>query len=344
MKKGSIKALLLGVTITATVGLCACGSSGYTGAGYAEESAVESAYDAKGYNAYETMDAEAAIVPDESVEVSEQTNRKLITTVNLSTETESLDKTMAQIENKTKELGGYIENSSIYNGSNYSSYRESRSASYTIRIPADKLDLFIESVEEGTNITNKSVNVDDVTLQYVDIESKKKALKTEEQRLLEILEKAETVEDIIKVEERLSDVRYELESIESQLRTYDNKVDYSTVYMDISEVEQYTPAEKKGVIQRIAEGFVYNFKEVINALVEIFIWIVIHIPQIIILLLVCVASVFGCRAYVSSRKKKREMKMRAYMQAQGQAQPQVQPQGQTMAGQVNTQGNDNGNK
>ena len=110
--------------------------------------------------------------------------------------------------------------------------------------------------------------------------------------------------------------------------------------MDVSEVEQYTPAEKKGVIERIAEGFVYNFKEVINALVELFIWIVIHIPQIIILLLLCLAATFGCRAYVSSRKKKREMKMRAYMQAQGQAQPQAQPS----AGQVNTQGNDNGNK
>lgn len=340
MKKGSIKALLLGVTIGATIGLCACGNSGYTGSNYAEESVAESAYDAKGYNAYETMDADAAEAPSESAQVPEKSDRKLITTVNLSTETEDLDKTMAQVENKTKELGGYIENSSIYNGSTYSSYKESRSASYTIRIPADKLDLFIESVEEGTNITNKSVSVDDVTLQYVDIESKKKALKTEEQRLLEILEKAETVEDIIKVEERLSDVRYELESIESQLRTYDNKVDHSTVYMDVSEVEQYTPAEKKGVIERIAEGFVYNFKEVINALVEIFIWIVIHIPQIIILLLLCLAAIFGCRAYASSRKKKREMKMRAYMQAQGQAQPQAQPS----AGQVNTQGNDNGNK
>jgi len=75
---------------------------------------------------------------------------------------------------------------------------------------------------------------------------------------------------------------------------------------------------------------------VINAFVELFIWIVIHIPQIIILLLLCLAATFGCRAYASSRKKKREMKMRAYMQAQGQAQPQAQPS----AGQVNTQGND----
>ena len=298
--------------------------------------------EAKGYDVYETMDAEAAEMADESADNTvTQTNRKLITTVNISTETEDLNKTMSQIENKTAELGGYIENSNIYNGSAYSSgYRSNRSANYTIRIPASKLDLFISSVEEGTNIINKSVSVDDVTLQYVDIESKKKALKTEEQRLLEILEKAETVEDIITVEDKLSDVRYELESIESQLRTYDNKVDYSTVYLDIDEVAQYTPAEEKGVFQRMAEGLVYNFKKVIDGILELFIWIVIHIPQIIVFVLFCLIAVFVIKKICSVEKKKKERRMQAYMQAQMQASGQMQ----TPVNQVNSQGNNNGNK
>ena len=69
-----------------------------------------------------------------------------------------------------------------------------------------------------------------MTLQYVDLESHKKALTTEQDRLIELMEQAETVEDIITIEGRLSEVRYQLESMESQLRTYDNKIDYSTVY------------------------------------------------------------------------------------------------------------------
>ena len=336
MKKRSVKAILLGTIIAIGVSVSGCGGSSNS-ASYSTESAVE---EAKSYDVYDTMDAEAAENSDDSVEVTQQTNRKLITTVNISTETEDLTKTMSLVENKTSELGGYIESSNIYNGSAYSSgYRSSRSASYTIRIPAAKLDQFISSVEGGTNITNKSMNVDDVTLQYVDIESKKKALKTEEQRLLEILEKAETVEDIITVEERLSDLRYQLESIESQLRTYDNKVDYSTVYLDIDEVTQYTPAEEKGVLQRISEGFVYNFKKVVDAVVEFFIWFVIHIPQIILIVIVCLIIFFIIKKCSAAEKKKKEKKMMAYAQAQTQAAAMQHP-----VNQVNMQGNNNGNK
>ena len=54
--------------------------------------------------------------------------------------------------------------------------------------------------------------MDDVTLRYVDVDSHKKALETEQERLLALLEKAENVEDIITIENRLSDVRYELEN------------------------------------------------------------------------------------------------------------------------------------
>ena len=94
----------------------------------------------------------------------------------------------------------------------------------TARIPAKRLDEFVQRVGEQSNITNKEERVEDVTLQYVDLESRKKALATEQDRLLELLEKAESVEDIISIEARLSDVRYELESMESQLRTLNNQI------------------------------------------------------------------------------------------------------------------------
>mgnify|MGYP002226154573 CR=1 FL=1 len=84
-----------------------------------------------------------------------------------------------------------------------------------------------------------------MTLTYVDLQSHRDALQTEQERLLQLLEQAESIEDIITIEQRLSDVRYQLESMESQLRSYDNQVDYSTVYLYIDEVEVYTPVEEE---------------------------------------------------------------------------------------------------
>lgn len=287
--------------------LSACGSDKSNLEASTVELASESAYDTNGAFAYE-MDsfAEEAKMVDDSESVGQvvDTSRKLITTMNISTETENLDEVLSGVQSKVKELGGYIESSNIYNGSRYSGRVVSRDASFTIRIPADKLDQFVSTLEEGTNITNKSTSVEDVTLQYVDTESRKKALKTEEDRLLEIIEKAETVEDIITVESRLSEVRYQLESIESQLRSYDNRVNYSTIYLDVTEVTQYTPTEEKGVVERMTEGFVNSCKAVWNAIVEFFVWIVIHIPQLLIIGIIVVVIVFIVKKKGTSKTKK----------------------------------------
>nr|WP_297770153.1 DUF4349 domain-containing protein [uncultured Butyrivibrio sp.] len=281
--------------VALSIMLSACGSSKGDSFATSASYAPQEAYDTNGVYDYEAAEfAEEAKMADNSFDQAEQvvdTSRKLITTMNISTETEDLDLVLSGVQNKVKELGGYVESSNIYNGSSYSGRVSNRSASLSLRIPADKLDQFVVTLDEGTNITNKSTNVEDVTLSYVDIESRKKALKAEEARLLEIVESAETVEDIIKVEERLSEVRYQLESIESQLRTYDNKITFSTVYLDITEVTQYTPTEQKGVIERIAEGFVNSCKSVWNAIVEFFVWFVIHIPQIIVLGLVVIVII-----------------------------------------------------
>ena len=218
--------------------------------------------------------------------------RKLITTVSISAESENLDDTISKVTGKVSELGGYVESSNIYNGSKYNSGREVRNADFTIRIPAEKLDSFIDTIENASNITSKSSNVEDVTLSYVDIESKKNALLAEEKSLLGILESAEKIEDILAVQEKLADVRYQIESAESQLRTYDNKVNYSTVYLGLNEVVQYTPSGEKGAFERMGEGFIKSLKSVGNGFKELLIWLVIHIPQLVILGIIAFIVVF----------------------------------------------------
>lgn len=222
----------------------------------------------------------------ESDAASQQSNRKLIRTVNMSVETKEFDSVMTTLEQRVTELGGYIESMDTYNGSAYSSYRSSRSASMTARIPQDKLSTFLSEVSEISNVTRRSENVEDVTLAYVDLDSHKKTLQAEHERLLELMEKAEYIEDIITIEQRLSQVQYQIESMESQLRTYDNKVDYGTVYLDVSEVQELTPVQEETVLEKISSGFMEDLRKIGNGALEIVIWLLTHIPTLIVYALV----------------------------------------------------------
>ena len=207
-----------------------------------------------------------------------ETNRKLIKTVNMTVETEDYDGLLNTLDKKIAELGGYTEYFSTQGNSS------NRYGSMTIRIPKEKLNTFLEMVEGVSNITYRQENVEDVTLDYVDVESRKKMLETEQQRLLELLETAESLDDILTIESRLTEVQYELDSKESQLRTYDNQIDYSTVYLDINEVVRYTPQEQKGTWERISTGFRENLYSVGNGIKNFFIQFIIHIPSIVVFL------------------------------------------------------------
>lgn len=197
--------------------------------------------------------ADAGITSGNGLEAQVESGRKLIRTVSLSLETKDFDSVTSNLSSKTSEMDGYIETSSI-GGNNYS-YQTTRYASYTIRIPSDKLDQFIEVVNGLGNVTHKVESVEDVTLQYVDVESHKKALETEQERLLELLSNAASMEDILAIESKLSDIRYEIESYESQLRTFDNQIDYSTVTVEVYEVERITNTNEKGFFEEIKDRF-----------------------------------------------------------------------------------------
>ena len=219
-------------------------------------------------------------------ETPQDTSRKLITTIHISAETDDMDPLLSLVNGKVEQLGGYIEHSDISNGS-YHTYsdktRRYRSASLTIRIPAKNLQSFVDDVSDAANITDQSKNVEDVTLSYTDLESHKRMLKKEEDRLLEFMSKAETIEDMITVESRLTDVQYQLDSMESQLRTYDNQINYSTVYLNIEEVVEFTvTTEPQTIWEEIAEGFSENLHSVGMGLRNFFVWFVTHIPQLVV--------------------------------------------------------------
>jgi hypothetical protein len=210
--------------------------------------------------------------------------RKIIKNGNMSIQTREFDAFMENLNQTILAMGGYVESSGI-NGNSYGR-NSMRSADITVRIPADNLDAFCDQVSDIGNVTYKNLSTRDVTLTYVDLESHVKALRTEQEALLELLRKAEKVEDIITIQSRLSDVLYEIESYESTLRTFDDQITYSSVHLSIQEVERETTVEKETAGQEISRRFKENWEDVKEGFARFGINFVSDLPIIIVWVLI----------------------------------------------------------
>lgn len=296
MRKHCLTKIPAFLALSLVLGGCAGGSksvsSGYAvaetaAAGYNTSYATaaaapvpEGAYDYGGGlygEAYEAEAAPASITDTSSIARSPLANRKLIRNVSMSVETDAFDQLLEEIQKKVTELSGYTEQSDI--SGNRSDY-QSRYAWLTVRIPCDKLDQFISIVEDSGNVTRKSESVQDITLQYTDLESRKKTLTMEQERIWVLLEKADTLEAVIALEERLSEIRYELESMESQLKLFDNQVDYSTVDISVDEVlpANFTPTAPETVGQRIKKGLSRNIINMGQFATDLFVGLIVLMP------------------------------------------------------------------
>lgn len=234
----------------------------------------------------------------DSSATSVTTNRKLIRKLHLEVETETYDELFADVQQMVAQCGGYVE--SMDANTRYGS--TSRYATMVIRVPADQLDHFAAGVAEASNVVYRSESTNDVTLSYVDMESRKAALLVEQERLMALLEQAGSLEEILQIETRLTEVRYELESIESQLRTYDNLVDYATVTLSISEVKVLTDVEEeeKGFWETIGDGFLDSVSGLWNGIKKVFSFLLIASPYLLIFVIAPLTLLF----FLLRRKRK----------------------------------------
>lgn len=274
----------------AVLGITACGAGSKSApAAETTAAAMDSAQESIAYDMESYKEESGGGVVNTSAEGTSRLpeGRKLIRTVNMQVETDQFDKMISGINAKLSELGGYVEQSDISGTSmNYRGEPVPRYANITARIPNNKLDSFVGTVSENGNVTNKSESTQDVTLQYSDVESRKKSLEIEQERIWQFLEKAESIDTVITLEQRLSEIRYQLESMESQLRLYDNQVDYSSVYLNISEVTTYTPISPESTATRIKNGLSENFASLVTILTNLLVLLITTCPYWIPLLII----------------------------------------------------------
>jgi|AGTN01.2.fsa_nt_gi hypothetical protein len=183
--------------------------------------------------------------------------RKIIYYGDIQTQTENFDEDYNAIRDKLTEFKGYVQSSSV-SGTEPNEWQESgRTAQMTLRVPSDKFDEFMGFLGSLGDTLSTKVSGEDISLQYFDIETKLTTLRTREDRLQALLEKAETMQDIISLEQALADVSYEIRLREMDLRNYDSLIDYSsvTIYLqEVNVIDKVTPSEKT-LGERISSGF-----------------------------------------------------------------------------------------
>lgn len=320
MKKRIVIAISIIIVFTMTITACsgkkansiaydAESKADYGGGTAAEESLVgpqeapmaengESEFTSKG-----TINNSSAIKAEDSTAL--QSQDKIIRTFYLDVETQEFDSLITKLDSEISRLNGYVENSKV-SGRSFYDREGARYASITARVPKDKVDEFVNTVGESANVVNKQESTENVTLQYADIESRKKALEIEQERLFVLLEKADNMENIVTLESRLSDIRYELQNYETTLRTYDNKVEYSTVTLSIQEVEKLTPSVeiKQTVGTRIKNGFSNTMYRLSEGFKNFVVWFVVNLPYLLIWAVIITAVVLiGKRSYKKRIKK-----------------------------------------
>ena len=222
---------------------------------------------------------------------------KIIYSASLSIQTTEFDDSIAALEKSVKEFGGFVENSNVSGNVTYNSdgttHIVDRYASYTVRIPAKRFEEFLRLSNGLGSVTDSGRYAENVTSQYTDYEARLSSLRTQEERLLSMLEKSEDVESLIALEQRLADVRYELESIERNLRNLDMQIGYSTVDIMMWEVEKYTPTApvKRTFGEKLSDALKNGWDSFTSGLQYFLIDLVYALPGLILFLLIAAAVV-----------------------------------------------------
>ena len=227
------------------------------------------------------------------------TEQKLIKTVNMSAETTEFDTLVADVRAKTESAGGYVENSDV--GGDYG-MDMTRYAYLVLRIPADKLDDFVGEVKNASNVRTFGESTEDVTLQYTDLDTHIKALREELNALFSMMEQATSMEDILAIQSQITDVRYEIESYESQLRVYDNQVTYSTVYLDLYEVNRESSTAGTTFGERVKAKFNDNLYQMGQGFQNFMVGLLGGLPILLPIIIICVVVIVVLRKFWKKRK------------------------------------------
>ncbi len=281
--------------------LTACGSSSDSAAPESMNSGSAAADDAimdeMGWAA-DTSDS-GTTAPTENTGGSAPLDQsKIIRTATLEMETQTFDDAMAALDQLVEELGGYCESRSIRQHSTY------RSASFTVRVPAASFDAFLDQAGQAAHVTWQDESQDNVGESYYDIEARLATQRTKQERLLALLEEAATMEDIIDLENALSETELQIEYLTGSLRQYDSLISYSTITVSLQEVYKLSTDEEPATTfgQRLGSAFSTGLRQGLGTLENLVIALARNWMGLAVIAAVAAAAVLALRRRFRRRR------------------------------------------
>jgi hypothetical protein len=238
--------------------------------------------------------------------------RKIIKNGNVSLKVTDVQTRMQEITALAENGGGYVESSYVDNivqpiilettqDARISRETTTMIANMTIKVPAEKFAASYETIIGMGKLVNQNSNSSDITNQYRDIEARVTNLKVQEKHLQEIMTKATTVEDTLKVEMELNRVRTEIDIMTGNLKNWDQLVEYSTIYINMTEVKEaeLKKVDVPGVWQNAKEGFISTINTIRYGIERLFVFLVSAVPYILMIGVALLLAVF----WIKKRKK-----------------------------------------
>ena len=317
---------ILALTLIVCMFLTACGgkSGGDSGYYYSDDENYAPApaamggamSEAKAEEPYEYYDAENGSYSDPNAQ------QGLILTFSASIDMETLDfdASMAALQEAISKAGGFISNQ--YRSGGYTSYNGSyikQSAEFQIKVPAAKFHEFVDGINSVANVRSVNTWQEDITSGYLDTKARLDSLNAQKDRLIAMMDQAETVADLIQIEEQLSNTIYQIESYTSQMKVYQNLADYSTITVYLNEVSVVT-SNPVTFGQRIIDTFRRTGRNIVRFGENLILGFIEALPLIVF----AVIMFFIIRKAVKVRKAKKQKEYEQWV-AQQQAAQMNQP-------------------
>ena len=248
-----------------------------------------------------TEEAGAGANPDKLAAPDQgEIERKIIKNADISIQVDDYQTTVEAIKNKVSAINGYVANEGV-------SRRGQEGiiiGHVQVRIPAVHFDEFLTGMDVLGSVNGRNIYTQDVTEEYVDVDSRLKVMRTKEERLLAILTKSGNLSDILAVENELANTRAQLESLEGRLRYLNNRTEFSAISINIEQVaastRQIYTGGLSGVFGKTKEAFIQAVNKILLGCGQLVVFVGSALPYLIL------AAIGGVviRWYLLSRKRK----------------------------------------
>lgn len=173
--------------------------------------------------------------PPSSGSVSNSTiDKKIIKTAYINIEVVNLTLSRKQIDSSIREFNGYIVSENLQNNDSQ------LSSNVNIKVPAVQFDKMLAKLASiAKKVDYQNIETQDVTEEYIDVETRLSNSRKVEQSYIKLLQRAKTIEDILKIEQKLGEIRTEIESTQGRLKYLNSQVSYNTINLNVYQVLEY---------------------------------------------------------------------------------------------------------